>query len=160
MPQPLGCRNYCIYTVTNYTEFSYKMFDCATGCKEDTEHPLDYSRSLQNLKTQSKRGTMQQQIEFGILMVAEQGFASHFLVPSNEVCSQGKDEELYFSHNCLGTHANRRLMIPQCTLWVRVWVGEKTASSSPRRSNYSRIQSIDNNNNNKTKQPYDIDWEV
>lgn len=35
------------------------MFDCATGCKEDTEHPLDYSRSLQNLKTQSKRGTMQ-----------------------------------------------------------------------------------------------------
>lgn len=29
-------------------------------------------------------------------MVAEQGFASHFLVPSNEVCSQGKEEEFYF----------------------------------------------------------------
>ena len=53
-------------------------------------------------------------------MAAEQGFASHFLVPSNEVCSQGKDEELYFSHNCLGTHANRRLMIPQCTLYDTV----------------------------------------
>ena len=29
-------------------------------------------------------------------MAAEQGFASHFLVPSNEVCSQGKEEEFYF----------------------------------------------------------------